>query len=71
MAAMSRVFWQMTNEQPSFEVRRIEPTHIEVILHDTKAANQNALREMAGSLPGPYARSAVFAPAVASSTSFA
>ena len=46
MAAMSRVFWQMTNEQPSFEVRRIEPTHIEVILHDTKAANQNALREM-------------------------
>ena len=46
MAAMSRVFWQMTNEQPSFEVRRVEPTHIEVILHDTKAANQNALREM-------------------------
>ncbi len=46
MAAMSRVFWQMTNQEPSFEVRRIEPTRIEVTLHDTNAANQNALREM-------------------------
>lgn len=46
MAAMSRVFWQLTNPEPRFEVRRIEPTHIEVILHDTEAANQNALREM-------------------------
>jgi hypothetical protein len=46
MAAMSRVFWQMTNPEPSFEVRRIEPTRIEVTLHDTKAANQNAMREM-------------------------
>jgi hypothetical protein len=46
MAAMSRLFWQMTNPEPSFEVRRIQPTRIEVTLHDTAAANQNAIREM-------------------------
>jgi hypothetical protein len=36
----------MTNPEPSFEVRRIQPTRIEVTLHDTAAANQNAIREM-------------------------
>jgi hypothetical protein len=46
MAAMSRVFWQLTNAEPSFEVRRIDPKRIEVTLHDTVAANQNAIREM-------------------------
>lgn len=46
MAAMSRIFWLLSNEAPRFQVKRVSEKRLEVFFPGAKPVNRNALREM-------------------------
>ena len=46
MAALSRVFWLLSEEVPTFQVKRVSPTRLEVFFPRAKVPNENTIREM-------------------------
>lgn len=46
MAAVSRVFWVMSNASPRFEVTRLGPTKIEVFFPGARVLHRNEIRPM-------------------------
>jgi hypothetical protein len=45
-AAISRVFWVLTNESPRFHVDRIDATTVDVVFPGSRILKQNTLRRM-------------------------